>query len=188
MISVSPSKPRKMKNLRKIKNTADPHSKKKKSSQKKILVKRKLPSPVSSPDDSNVVDKTIKFRSIGKRTVPGAKNGKKKVNQDSIFIDTHILGKGRERISLFAVFDGHGQNGDKVSRFLIGNLKDTFRAIYGKVILQKGNLQEHEAAQKPKQKIKQFDASTQASRKPETELYYKMMTQLCLVLNHQLNS
>jgi hypothetical protein len=83
-----------------------------------------------SPTKIKDSEKYIKFRSVGKRTVSGSKNGKKKVNQDSIFIDTHILGKEKQRISVFAVFDGHGQDGDKVSRFLISNLKETFISTY----------------------------------------------------------
>lgn len=140
-----------------------------------------MPSTVPSPETSKLIEKEIKFRSIGKRTVAGAKNGKKKINQDSIFIDTHILGKGNERISLFAVFDGHGQCGDKVSRFLIGNLKNTFRNIYNNVVIN------GEHSQPPNKKMSHLEISTQSSSKQESEIYYKLMTELCVVLNYKLN-
>jgi serine/threonine protein phosphatase PrpC len=97
------------------------------------LKKREGTPPNTSFEDMNIIEKDIKFSAIGKRTLAGAKNGYKKSNQDSIFIDTHILGKGRQRISVFAVFDGHGQYGDRASRFLIGNLKSTFVELFEKM-------------------------------------------------------
>lgn len=73
-------------------------------------VSHKLPPSLTNLPvcDSPQLVKDIKFRSIGKRTVAGVKNGVEKVNQDAIFIDTNILGKKFERVSVFAVFDGHG--------------------------------------------------------------------------------
>jgi hypothetical protein len=36
--------------------------------------------PSTSPEDSNIVEKDIKFSSIGKRTIGGVRNGMKKIN------------------------------------------------------------------------------------------------------------
>lgn len=57
---------------------------------------------------------------FGLRTIPGKKNGVRKVNQDSAFYETCVL--GFQNLALFGVFDGHGPQGHRVSRFLINNL------------------------------------------------------------------
>lgn len=57
---------------------------------------------------------------FGLRTIPGKKNGVRKVNQDSAFFETKIL--GYENLALFGVFDGHGPQGHRVSRFLVKHL------------------------------------------------------------------
>lgn len=54
------------------------------------------------------------------RTVPGKKNGARKINQDSAFYEGKVL--GYENLSLYAVFDGHGPVGHKVSKYLSRNL------------------------------------------------------------------
>lgn len=43
--------------------------------------------------------------------------------------------KTEERATLLAVFDGHGQDGHKVSKFLVENLE-------GKFLLEKSNLKD----------------------------------------------
>lgn len=50
------------------------------------------------------------------KTQPGFSEGKTKTNQDSIFVSTSI--KDSNKATVFAVFDGHGTFGHKVSGFL----------------------------------------------------------------------
>lgn len=58
---------------------------------------------------------------VGWGTLAGRSDGKAKINQDSFFVDTSI--EGWPGISLIAVFDGHGLQGNRVSNFLISNIK-----------------------------------------------------------------
>ena len=89
---------------------------------------------------------------------------------------------------MFAVFDGHGQQGDKVSRFLIGNMKSTFRDLYYN-IFQMNNLDHPQTTDTiTGKKMRAVEVSTQASSKQETELFYKLMTELSILLNYKLNS
>lgn len=50
------------------------------------------------------------------QTMAGFSEGKTKTNQDSVYLNAEILGS--TNCSLFAVFDGHGTLGHKVSDFL----------------------------------------------------------------------
>lgn len=61
------------------------------------------------------------FDSIGFHTAGGRSEGRAKTNQDSLFVDTNML--NNPLMSLFAVFDGHGLHGHRVSQLLISNLK-----------------------------------------------------------------
>lgn len=55
------------------------------------------------------------------RSMPGYSEGKTKTNQDMVFVDTKV--KGDASCGLFAVFDGHGSLGHKVSSFLKASLQ-----------------------------------------------------------------
>jgi hypothetical protein len=63
---------------------------------------------------------------IGYATLAGRSDGKGKVNQDSFFIDTKI--EGWQGLGLIGVFDGHGLQGNRVSNFLIANIKGKAKA------------------------------------------------------------
>jgi len=61
------------------------------------------------------------FSSICFRKQAGLKNGTLKVNQDYIFFDNDII--GNDRSCLLGIFDGHGEYGHKVSKYLAKNIK-----------------------------------------------------------------
>ncbi len=60
------------------------------------------------------------FKAVGTHTLGGRSEGKAKTNQDSYFAHTSIL--NNPQMALFAVFDGHGLHGHRVSNFLISNI------------------------------------------------------------------
>lgn len=159
---------------------------------KKIVLKitkdsLKLPASLTNPTARNSpsLDQEIKFKSIGKRTVAGVKNGFEKINQDAIFIDTNILGKKYERVSVFAIFDGHGQKGDKVSRFLINNLKETFRGIYHELF---GSIESQtKFKSKAPGQVKSEISFNESYDIGNEKKLYKLMIQLCIFLNVKLN-
>lgn len=57
------------------------------------------------------------------RSMPGYSEGKTKTNQDTVFVNAKV--KGDATCGLFAVFDGHGSLGHKVSGFLKSALQGT---------------------------------------------------------------
>lgn len=66
---------------------------------------------------------TVFVRQFNK-TLAGYSEGKTKTNQDSVYANCHV--KGSNNCALFAVFDGHGMQGHKVSQFLKTNLTGNF--------------------------------------------------------------
>lgn len=68
--------------------------------------------------------------SIGYRSTPGKVSGESKVNQDSVFISNTTI----DGAFIIGVFDGHGQNGHRVSNFLSLNLEG--RIHMTKMLLQ----------------------------------------------------
>lgn len=83
------------------------------------------PKPLQSPTPANGLigldGAEDKLGRVGWGTLAGRSDGKAKVNQDSFFVDTSV--EGWPGISLVAVFDGHGLQGNRVSNFLISNIK-----------------------------------------------------------------
>ena len=69
-------------------------------------------------DSSFVLPKynTDVFKTLGSRTNAGMNEGISKINQDSLFINTSV--RGDSRMVLIAVFDGHGDEGHRVSGLL----------------------------------------------------------------------
>lgn len=61
------------------------------------------------------------FANYGVKSQAGMMNGVSKINQDSYFIETKLLGV--ENLAILAVFDGHGNNGHRVSGFLRSRLR-----------------------------------------------------------------
>ena len=74
------------------------------------------------------------------QSMPGFSDGKVKTNQDAYYINICI--KGSTLCSLFAVFDGHGPLGHKVSEFLKRNLtgSDLITRIYRKPVRSRRGL------------------------------------------------
>ncbi len=58
----------------------------------------------------------VTFKEYYFQTMPGFSDGRTKTNQDAFYINFAI--KGSIQSSLFAVFDGHGPQGHRVSDFL----------------------------------------------------------------------
>lgn len=63
------------------------------------------------------------FQTQFSKTVPGYSDGKTKTNQDTVYVNCSI--KGSQNCALFAVFDGHGMQGHKVSQMLKAMLTGT---------------------------------------------------------------
>lgn len=93
--------------------------------QKGVFTVVHKPKPLQSPTPANGLigldGAEDKLGRVGWGTLAGRSDGKAKVNQDSFFVDTSI--EGWPGISLVAVFDGHGLQGNRVSNFLISNIK-----------------------------------------------------------------
>ena len=70
---------------------------------------------------------TVLLRQFSK-TVAGYSDGKTKTNQDSMFVSTGV--KNSTNCALFAVFDGHGLQGHKVSQHLKANLAESLEARF----------------------------------------------------------
>jgi serine/threonine protein phosphatase PrpC len=66
--------------------------------------------------DADPQDQPAVLLSVSTKTMAGFSEGKTKTNQDSVFSCPSLKGAGN--CSLFAVFDGHGTLGHKVSNFL----------------------------------------------------------------------
>jgi len=69
------------------------------------------------------------FKSIASKTVAGMSMGRSKENQDSSIVEINVL--GIQQTSLIGVFDGHGVDGGKISKFLSDNLKG---ALYSAIM------------------------------------------------------
>ena len=93
--------------------------------QKGVFTVVHKPKPLQSPTPANGLigldGAEDKLGRVGWATLAGRSDGKAKINQDSFFVDTSI--EGWPGISLVAVFDGHGLQGNRVSNFLISNIK-----------------------------------------------------------------
>ena len=59
------------------------------------------------------------------KSIPGYSDGKTKTNQDMVYMNQNI--KNAQNCALFAVFDGHGLQGHKVSQNLKTNLTGRLR-------------------------------------------------------------
>jgi serine/threonine protein phosphatase PrpC len=74
-------------------------------------------------NDTDVPEKLSLLLSTSTKTMAGFSEGKTKTNQDSVFCCPNLKGSGNS--SLFAVFDGHGTLGHKVSSFLKLHIGDS---------------------------------------------------------------
>jgi len=64
------------------------------------------------------------FVTLGCRSMAGMTEGISKLNQDSFFTDTQVMGE--PGISLVACYDGHGMEGHRCSNYLKSNLPSKF--------------------------------------------------------------
>lgn len=103
----------------------------KKVQETKIIPTDKRPNP-SIPKDrfqlggaTGIIhaEATDIFKAVGSHTMAGRSEGKAKTNQDSYFAHTSMM--NNPEMALFAVFDGHGLHGHRVSNFLISNIIGT---------------------------------------------------------------
>lgn len=69
----------------------------------------------------------IIFANYEVKSQAGMMNGVSKINQDSYFIETKLF--GIENLAIMAVFDGHGNNGHRVSGFLRAKLRSKLKSI-----------------------------------------------------------
>ncbi len=75
-------------------------------------------SPVVEPKKDPFINET--FTEYYYQTMPGFSDGRTKTNQDSFYVNISV--HQSTKCSLYAVFDGHGPLGHKVSDFLKRNL------------------------------------------------------------------
>lgn len=78
------------------------------------------PKPNQNPEKSLDPTLNVTFKEYYYMTMPGFSDGRVKTNQDAFYINISI--KNSNQCSLYAVFDGHGPLGHKVSEFLKKNL------------------------------------------------------------------
>ena len=69
----------------------------------------------------------ITFKEYYFQTMPGFSDGRTKTNQDEYYINFTL--RGSNQSSLFAVFDGHGPQGHRVSDFLKRSLTSRFTSL-----------------------------------------------------------
>lgn len=81
---------------------------------KKIPVRSKM--NYEDQDSTNIARISNIIHSIGSRTKAGFNGYSMKTNQDSFIYNKILMGDGEK--SFLSVFDGHGQNGHKVSQYL----------------------------------------------------------------------
>jgi serine/threonine protein phosphatase PrpC len=77
--------------------------------------------PVPEKKKDSLVNQT--FKEYYFQTMPGFSDGKTKTNQDTFYVNMSV--QNSTQCSLYAVFDGHGPLGHKVSEFLKRNLNGT---------------------------------------------------------------
>lgn len=102
----------------------------------RTTVKKKKKKPFSSVIKNNHHKKLVHFEQIFTVTQPGQMNGIPKINQDShCAFALNFKGEtetGSDKASLIAVFDGHGQDGHSVSKFLASEIQGKLQKLMHK--------------------------------------------------------
>ena len=84
-------------------------------------------SSINKDIEKNINKKMKKMICYDMISIPGIDHGRIKINQDSYFILPKL--NDCEEVKIFGIFDGHGENGDKISK----EIRDFFEEYFNKM-------------------------------------------------------